>query len=368
MNAHDFAKYLRRNPAPPAEPPLPHAAPRCTVIPACDELETLPETLASLERAGNRNPVLIVVNHPAEASARVRDSSAALLRKLRNRQLSGAEHLHWIFAPDLKYGVGEARKLGMDCFAASHTAETAATAAIFSLDADSPVRPNYFSCCEACFAARPEAGTLIVPVRHQAGETPELERAVRRYEAYLERYVAKLREAGSPYAFPAIGSGFAVRLETCLRAGGMRRRRGGEDFYFLQAAVKVAPFVVAPEALVMPSGRPSERVPFGTGPAVRHLLAGGTLPEIGDAAFDLLRALLAAMPGGEPPPEGRRFLEKEGFYDTWPRILANTPEGGEKAAFDCWFDGLKTLRFLHFCDAARRSQSTEIRRSASSTL
>lgn len=351
MKANDFQKYLRRNPAVPVFPPLPEGVSRCVVIPACDELETLPETLTSLVNAGNRNPVLIVINYPAGASRAVMESAVELRRRLEAGVLPGAEHLHWIYAPDLSDGVGEARKLGMDCFAAVHTAESAESAWIFSLDADSPVTAEYFEGCERCFAEHAECGVLIVPIRHRRGATLELEIAIRRYERYLRRHVEKLRYAGSPYAFQTIGSGFAVRLESYLRSGGMRKRRGGEDFYFLQAAAKVTQVQTAPGTWVNPSARVSERVPFGTGPALAKLLRGEALPEVSDHAFELLRQLLEVMPAGEPPAEALPFLEREKFYSTWERIRKNTPPGKEQAAFHCWFDGLKTLRFLHFIDS-----------------
>ena len=56
------------------------------------------------------------------------------------------------------------------------------------------------------------------------------------------------------------------------------------------------------------------------------------------------RAALTA-PAGE-------FLEREGFFRLWPGIAANQPDHDEARlrAFHRWFDGLKTLRFLHEID------------------
>jgi hypothetical protein len=47
----------------------------------------------------------------------------------------------------------------------------------------------------------------------------------------------------------------------------------------------------------------------------------------------------------------REFLEKEKFFKVWPGIRQNTPSNQLCRAFHTWFDGLKTLRFLHWCDA-----------------
>ena len=52
------------------------------------------------------------------------------------------------------------------------------------------------------------------------------------------------------------------------------------------------------------------------------------------------------------PHEIGIFLENEGFCDVWAGILKNTPDTAEKKrhAFNTWFDALKTLRFIHFCE------------------
>ena len=196
--------------------------------------------------------------------------------------------------------------------------------------------------------------------RHRAGGSPEEERAIREYEAYLNDYVENLASAGSPYAFQSIGSAFAVRGSMYVRSGGMKVRRAGEDFYFLQECAKCGEFFAIPEVLTYPSSRLSGRNPFGTGPALKKLLAGGDLNRIAPKAFAALRRLLAALdtPGfaaapeefmRQIPPECARFLEAERFPETWAKILANTPRdtAARRRAFHRWFDGLRTLRFLH---------------------
>ena len=154
-----------------------------------------------------------------------------------------------------------------------------------------------------------------------------------------------------------------MRAAAYVRAGGMRVRKGGEDFYFLQAAAKTGRVVTGDRVLVHPSPRPSDRVPFGTGPAVRKLMAGEVPAEISDAAFAFLGRLLAraAGPGGLEEAElfldqidscSADFLRQEGFLLIWPKVLANTPDRRDArlAAFHGWFDGLKTLRYLHRID------------------
>ena len=347
MKAAAVAKYFRRHPA----LPLPCGECRCAVvIPACDETAELPATLDALFAADMPEPtaVIVAVNHPAGADDRESLATLELLRRF---------PVFPIYLPDLSGGVGAARRAGMDAFVAALPPEKLEESAIFSLDADTTVEADYFS------SALPEilrCGAATFGFRHKPAETAAQQAAIDRYEAYLRRYAAKLREVGSPYAFVAIGSAFAVRCDVYLRCGGMKVREAGEDFYFLQAAAKVSSVRELPRVTVHPSPRVSHRVPFGTGPAVASLLAGKPLNEIGDEAFERLREVLKKVGDAEladaekflaglPAPTAE-FFRREGFVPAWNRILGNLPKrpAAPVRAFHEWFDGLKTLRFLHF--------------------
>ena len=50
------------------------------------------------------------------------------------------------------------------------------------------------------------------------------------------------------------------------------------------------------------------------------------------------------------PAIAAEFLLKERFVEAWNMVLKNLPPraGAAVQAFHGWFDGLKTLRFLHF--------------------
>ena len=362
MKERDRQKYLKKSRLPPVEPrPLDAAFRAVAVIPACDELDEIGGTLAALSPADDE-AVLVVVNHPADASPRVREASAELLRRFRSEP-PALRNLHWIDAPDLTGGVGEARKLGMDAVIAALPPEALESAVIASLDADTVAEPDYFPAVRAWFEHDAALSALSIPFRHREGATPGEEAAIRRYEAYLDRYVRKLREAGSPYAFHTVGSAFAVRASAYVRCGGMRVRKGGEDFYFLQAAAKCGKIASGDRVLLHPSPRPSARVPFGTGPAVRKLMEGAPPAEISDAAFEVLKNLLAQTAELDDAerfldridPVSAAFFRREEFAAAWLGIRNNTPNlpAARLAAFHCWFDGLRTLRLLHEIDRRR---------------
>ena len=366
MNPVDFAKYLRRHPVA-AGAPRPDGFRRAVVIPAWDENDELPAVFASLEAALSLAPrpaaTVLVVNHPPGSAPA---PSLELLRRIDAGELR-LPSLFVVYAPELKGGVGAARALGIDLFIAAQTPESIDDTLIWSLDADTVVEKRYFAAVEEFMALHPEAGAATTGFSHRAAPTPEAERAIRAYETWMRSHAAALRAAGSPYAFTALGSAIVCRGSACIRAGGMKKRAAGEDFYFLQELRKCGEVTEIPEVLVRPSPRLSSRVPFGTGPAMRKLLAGeapeSSSPEAFGALADLLSA--AAEPGGldsaeilmrKIPEPAREFLAAEKFAEVWPKILANQPrnDAARLAAWHRWFDGLKTLRLLHWCDRRAR--------------
>ncbi|MBQ9804713.1 MAG: glycosyltransferase [Lentisphaeria bacterium] len=349
MNQAAVAKYFRKNPPPALDAGTFSCA---VVIPAYDEAANLPAALDALEQAAAAAriapAVIVVVNHPPGTAD---TASLELLKLLADRRV------FTIYLPELAGGVGAARKAGMDAFCAAVPPEKLEQTAIFSLDADTLVAPEYF------LHVLPEVlrgGGVALDFAHRPADNAARQQAIDRYEAYLRRYRDKLRDAGSPYAFFTIGSAFAVRGDAYIRAGGMKVREAGEDFYFLQAVAKTSGVRSLDGAVVFPSPRTSHRVPFGTGPAVAALLAGKPLDEIPDRAFEMLKQVLAQADGddkladpaeflGRVPEMAAEFFRQEHFETVWKKVLQNLPhrQGAAVRAFHEWFDGLKTLRFLH---------------------
>lgn len=353
MTARDIEKYRRRNPAQSIEGLGDYRI--CTVIPCFNENASFGKTLESLKQAAAliREPVavLVVINFPEGADE---SESLELLRRIQENEF-GSKDLFAIYAPSLKGGVGEARKIGMDSFLQSRSVESVSEAMICSMDGDTLVDQDYYREITAFFS-RSRRGGAVPLLRHLPGEDPGTEAAIRRYEAYLDRYVNELRRCGSPYAFHTVGSAFAVKGEAYIKAGGMKVRKAGEDFYFLQELAKTSGVGLIDRVLVFPSPRISARTPFGTGQAVRDIIEGRSLPEVSEGAFDRLEKLLKAavfenLDKDTPELPDKEFFEKERFFQVWQGIRRNTPDAKLCTAFHTWFDGLKTLRFLHWCDS-----------------
>ena len=353
MTVRDIEKYRRRN----AAQSIPGLGDYriCTVVPCYNENAFFGQMAGSLNAAAaqldEECAILAVINYPEGAD----DSESLELLKRINENEFSAPNLFALYAPQLKGGVGEARKIGMDSFLQSLPLEKVCESIICSMDADTLVDLSYFKEVQAFFRTS-SAGGVVLGVRHRESGEVENEKAIRRYEAYLDRYVQQLKRCNSPYAFHTIGSAFAVRGEAYMKCGGMKVRQAGEDFYFLQELAKTTGVGVIEKTLVFPSPRISARTPFGTGQAVRDIIGGKALPEVSDAAFDRLEKVLKSasfenLDTDFPELPDRGFFEKEKFYKLWAGIRRNTPAAKLCNAFNIWFDGLKTLRYLHWCDS-----------------
>ncbi|KZZ54431.1 hypothetical protein A3760_32865, partial [Oleiphilus sp. HI0122] len=169
---------------------------------------------------------------------------------------------------DPKHGVGLARKIGADIAIA--VAQTNLDIGwLHFCDADVALPDRYFSAvrdglCIGASARSPSA--MVYPFTHKASKGLELESAL--YDFKLRYYVAQLSGAGSPYAYHALGSTMLINLDDYCKVRGVPKRPAGEDFYLLNKLAKHNGVVSLDEPELSIAGRDSERVPFGTGPAL----------------------------------------------------------------------------------------------------
>jgi hypothetical protein len=145
---------------------------------------------------------------------------------------------------------------------------------IVSLDADTTVERNYLTEIYRCFGKyRLRSATIEFhhPVEHLDPESA-IRKATTIYEKYLRYYRSALEYSGYPYAYYTIGSAFAVTAETYSQVGGMGKQQAGEDFYFLQKVFPLGKTRFIDTTCVYPAARVSDRVPFGTGPALARMI------------------------------------------------------------------------------------------------
>jgi hypothetical protein len=147
----------------------------------------------------------------------------------------------------------------------------------------------------------------------------------------------------------------------------MKVRSAGEDFYFLHHLAKVGGLSRVKGTMVYPSARPSNRVPFGTGRSISRLLdkEKGAVLFYQTECFKILAAWLDLVRGnldadgeslqskaGTISSDLTDFLSKVKFPSTWERLRKNfRPPPLLLKGFHDWFDGLKTMKFIHHLSA-----------------
>lgn len=343
------------------------------VIPSYNEPEVM-QTLQSLfacERGNFRVGIILLVN-----SYRISNEE---VRKLNRRSYEEALRFagennsdDFRLSPRLvedlpghQTGAGLPRKLGMDEAIRHFGGSDLKKKIIVSLDADTTVAPNYLTELYKAFCKeRLKSATLEFhhPVEHLPTDSP-LRRSTELYERYLRYYRQALEYTGFPYAYYTIGSAFAVTAQTYLQVGGMGKQQAGEDFYFLHKVFPLGNTRLIDTTCVYPKARTSDRVPFGTGPALARMMqedsiskltytteAFGELKQLFDMTEQFYRAdalrlneLLDLLPS-----HTREFLIQDDFSAKIQEIREHTacPDNFRKRFFS-YFTAFKILKYLN---------------------
>lgn len=376
-------RYLQRH-IEPALPDCPGAAAawdNVLVIPAYREPAELLDRLASVPTGAGRALVILVLNRPDSdpdplANAAVRNRLDSLdridqgpLLRLGLRVDLYVQDLDMLNGPiPARQGVGLARKIGCDIAFKWIAAGAIASHWICSTDADATLPRDYFQRLESAPAG---AAAACYPFRHIAGSDDGCSAATSLYELRLHHYVLGLEYAGSPYAFHTLGSCLAVTVDAYAAVRGFPKRPGGEDFYLLNKLAKTGPVKRLAGACIELESRTSSRVPFGTGPAVAKISAAKDPAQLAlfyhPACYEALRGVLAAAPllqaaalsdlpewlvaAGIAPPlaeAGFSSLHEMGLAAALDHCRRHGRSPGQfLRQFHQWFDGFRTLKFIH---------------------
>jgi hypothetical protein len=262
-------------------------------------------------------------------------------------------------------GVGLARKAGMDEATRRFNLLKKPDGVIVSLDADSVVSTNYLAEIESHFENHPKHVGATIGFCHQKEGLSERESlGIELYELYLKYYKNALVYSGYPDAMITIGSAFAVRAEAYVRRGGMTRRKAGEDFYFLQGLAQLGKVGEINSAKVFPSARQSDRVPFGTGVAMKKWMectddlnltynfrAFSDLKEFFDLTDDFFRISASEYHVKiYPLPDAiKSFLDDDNFFSQLDELNQNCSsiENFRKRFFHL-FNAFKILKFMNY--------------------
>lgn len=272
-------------------------------------------------------------------------------------------------------GVGLARKIGCDIALLWQHQGAISSDWICCSDADAVLPKDYFSRLDQAA----NSGAAVFPFAHRPGISKDISEATALYELRLHHYVLGLNYAQSPYAYHTLGSCIAVKRQHYARVRGYPKRSGGEDFYLLNKLSKVGPISRLDGECIAIASRRSHRVPFGTGPAIEKIIDENDHrifyhPE----CFESLRAFLAVVPTLRESAleELTPLLISEGLTPNLALLTSQTLEkmniskaiahclqhGKDErkfvSQFNQWFDGFRTLKFIHAIRDCREGMKT----------
>lgn len=354
-------------------------------IPACNEDASILETLSSIRQAdgGSDALLILIVNGSEDAAPGVHEANLGLLELLRSHcgvgsapiALGNMDGLGVLLIDrasksrrlPARQGVGLARKIAADIALDLYNRGAISSPWLLCTDADVIVPQDYFT---ALPPPDTSLSAAVFPFEHTLEGDTAQHRAMRSYESYLHYYMLGLHWAGSPYAMQTIGSLFAIHAERYAAVRGFPKRMAGEDFYLLNKLAKVGPVLPLDAGRVQVRGRHSERVPFGTGAALRQIQVLeesdrdytvydprvfaavrtwiSALREFSEHA-DISRLNTSLETDSLVPNQGLlRALTKLGAIDAAESASKNTRPGPSLARrlFE-WNDAFRTLKLVH---------------------
>ncbi len=330
-------------------------------MPVMAEYEYLPTLLECLENQSFQNFKLVVcVNQPDDYrfnpnKIHIYEDNQKCLSLLKSSSYSFDIEIIDRSSTDMGWkgkhcGVGQARKTVMDAIAreAKNNDDI-----IVSLDADTLFGTDYLEVIAQTFLDYSYIAALSVPYYHPLTQDEITNRCILRYEIYMRVYALNMLFIHNPYAFTAIGSAMALRVDIYRKVGGITPHRAGEDFYFLQKLRKHGSVLTWCPAKIYPAARFSDRVIFGTGPAMIRGREGHweAYPIFHHSLFDTVKITFEAF--------SRLYLEKiktpmdvflEDIFrtsDIWGPLRKNSSEiKSFVKACTQKIDALRILQFL----------------------
>lgn len=344
------------------------------IIPSYNE-SGLIKSLDSLFNAlppKNSIEVIVNINWPENAAIELINESISLYNESLEwaKQFSTDKKKFYIVkSPALNKkhaGVGLARKIAMDEAIFRFNLLDRPDGIICSFDADSLCAADYFQKLEAHFIKNPATDGCSIYFEHPTSgeEFPyRIYQGIIQYELHLRYYLQAFRFSGHPHCFHTVGSSFAVRANAYCREGGMNKKKAGEDFYFLQKIFDLGNFTECNSTTVMPSPRPSDRVPFGTGKVIsEYVLNEKELLTYNPKLFLELKEFIEYILNSKL--SGDQF--KDGLYKSTPFVLSeyfksidfesvieeiilnSSGEKSLKKRFFRWFNMFRIMKFLNF--------------------
>ncbi len=267
-------------------------------------------------------------------------------------------HVYWQLFPKKVAGPGSARKYGMDIAIRRFNTIDNPQGIIVSLDADAVVSKNYLKSIRDHFQKHPDQDAATIYFEHQYQEADD---PVVLYELYLRYFRHAMEWSGYPHHFYSIGSCFTVKSKAYADQGGMNRKNAGEDFYFLNKIELNGVLGECNVPVVYPSGRVSDRVPFGTGTEVKKIREEGGYDVYSLKSFRALADLVKLLDQTYQMDSSAFNAAMEKFPKIvqdyahriylWDAILDARENVADESAYlkrlYRYFDTFKVIRFLN---------------------
>ena len=345
------------------------------VVPAYNEpgITKLLDYLANCTEHECKVEVIIVINAPDDATGDNIENNKKSIINTESWKKINSNIFFRLFVFEAKHhfisgwGVGLARKTGMDEAVRRFNSIDKPDGIILNLDADCTVEKNYFLAVSNELLKKDNLAACSIYFEHplSGNNYPDtIFKYITLYELHLRYYFQGLAYSGFPYVFHTVGSAIAVKALAYIKAGGMNRKQAGEDFYFIQKLVPAGGYFNLNSTTVYPSPRASSRVPFGTGASIGKLSSdrSSTLLTYNILAFRELRTffeLTDVFFKCSPEqlnehfnliPQGLRlFLDQKEWIDKMIEVKNNT-SGIEsfKKRFYVWFNMFRVVKYLNY--------------------
>ncbi len=259
----------------------------------------------------------------------------------------------------IKQGVGLARKIGCDIALKLIQKKRVILSWIFSTDADVILPQPYFSALDNIDFVY---SAVVFDFIHITNNY-ELMKLQYYYDFKLRYYLSGINYAQTGYNYIPMGSTLVINAECYAAVRGFPKKNAGEDFYLLNKLAKISPIKYRNRNTVIAiESRFSQRVPFGTGPALIKLqnMMDKEVKYYHPLCFEVLKMWLDYIKNLyneelviKPP----KNLNLNGLYELFKcnsvfkkRILQiNSKDKWDKFIFQ-WFDAFKTLKAVHYIE------------------
>ena len=345
-------------------------------IPIYDEYQNTIKLLNNISNSNTWNNILIilVINEHEDTPKDIIDENQKLINFLlknykiydykKNLYLVTYNHkidiaifnLHDKHRLERSKAIGTARKIGCDFICQAIYYHQFPINWIHNTDADVNLPIDYFY--QTNNISSNTTSACVYNFQHYIPDTHnfKLHQAIQLYENSLYTYVNGLTYAGSPYAFHTIGSLLAISPYFYIACRGFPKFNAAEDFYLLNKLAKIAPIKNLPGLPIKLQTRVSNRVPFGTGPALKRIISQDTqfiqnlnYPQ---SAFNDLKTIITHINTNKTKsllnhPKIYSKLSKAGFFSAVSKIEKNNNHQLKQTEhIHHWFDALKTLKFI----------------------